>query len=149
MSDSSTNSGTADLEVACAIPGETPQDSVNYVTVVAPDKVAAGGEIHLEVTLRSRAATPRLLARNEVTAELEVIVGGAGEGTLTVTGLTNPAEIPKGGTVFLSGGTVTLRAERPGNYTFTPGDHTVVTSDHPVVCTVTGGSAIVARTEVA
>ncbi|MEV5410845.1 hypothetical protein AB0K60_18640 [Thermopolyspora sp. NPDC052614] len=142
------STGTADLEVACAIPGEEPQHSVNYVTVSAPARVAAGDKTELRVTLRSKAATPRDLAAREVTAELSLQVDGPDGGqVLTVTGLTNPDPIPRGERVFLDEGVVTFVPAAAGTYAFTPGDHTVVTSDHPVVCAVTGGSAVAARTE--
>jgi hypothetical protein len=141
--------GTVELEVACAIPGEEPQNSVNYVTVTAPAEAVAGEPAEVRVTLRSRAATPRDLAAGEVTAELQVAVDGPdGASALTVTGLTNPEAIPKGGQVFLDFGTVAFTPKPAGAYAFTPGDHVVVTSDHPVECTVIGGSAVAARTEV-
>ncbi|MEU5401482.1 hypothetical protein ABZ348_19565 [Streptomyces sp. NPDC005963] len=143
------DNGSVGLEVACAIPGEEPQHSVNYITVTAPDTLAAGEKAELRVTLQSKAATPRDLAAREVTAELKLTVEGGGESTvLTVTGLTNPQDIPLGGQVLLESGTATFNPSRAGTYTFTPGDHVVVTSDHPVDCTVTGGSAVAARTEV-
>jgi hypothetical protein len=142
------SSGQVDLEVDCAIPGEFSQESVNYITVTAPAEARAGEPVELAVTLKSRAATPRELAKNEVTAELQLEVRGPSTTTLTVTGLTNPELIPQGEVVFLDLGSVSFTPETPGVYEFVPGDHTVVTSDHPVLCKVTAGSGVAAATEV-
>ncbi|MEO6082182.1 MAG: hypothetical protein ABIQ18_03660 [Umezawaea sp.] len=142
------STGQVDLEVDCAIPGEFSQASVNYITVTAPAEARAGEPVELAVTLKSHAVTPRELAKNEVTAELQLEVRGPSGTTLTVSGLTNPELIALGEVVFLDFGSVSFTPATPGVYEFVPGDHTVVTSDHPVLCTVTAGSGVAASTEV-
>ncbi|WP_414170057.1 hypothetical protein ACMATS_33620 [Streptoverticillium reticulum] len=132
----------------CTGPGAPSGVQSLQVTMTAPASVPQGGNADLSISVVTQLTVPIDVAAGSVTGEMTVNLGGAGSGSVTATGFTNPDAIPSGSTATLTGGTATAQLTTAGTTTFAPGDAAVHVFGVTVNCTVSGDAPVAAQTDV-
>jgi hypothetical protein len=135
---------TVTVSYICGVPTFPPHWNDAYrVTVTAPATATRGQTVTVTASLVGIQATA-----NTYQAALVITLGGASSGTITATGLTNPA-IPAGGTPKWNGGRAQVTLASAGTVTFTPGGFTVTRNgSFQWRCTAQGSPAVADSTRV-
>ncbi|MEU7133594.1 hypothetical protein [Streptomyces sp. NPDC046261] len=136
------------VDYTCTGPGAPGGVQSLRVTMAAPESVPQGGTAELTVEVTTQLTVPISVPARSVTGEMEIAIGGAGSGSVTATGFTNPGSIPSGSTVTLTGGTASARLDTAGSTTFSPGNAAVHVFGVTVNCTVSGTAPVAATTDV-
>ncbi|MEV5239156.1 hypothetical protein AB0K89_08580 [Streptomyces cinnamoneus] len=136
------------VDYTCTGPGAPDGAQPLQVTMTAPASVPQGGTADLAVEVTTALTVPIGVPANGVTGEMEITLGGAGSGSVTATGFTNPGAIPSGSTVTLTGGVASVQLDAAGTATFAPGNASVHVFGVTVACTVSGTAPVAASTEV-
>ncbi|QHC23968.1 hypothetical protein [Streptomyces sp. GS7] len=118
------------------------------VTLNAPATIAQGGTANLTLSATTQMTAPVDLPAGAVTAEADIVLGGANSGTATATGFTNDSAVPSGSTVSVSGGTASIQLNDVGTTTYTPGAIAVHVFGLTVNCTVADTAPVLGSTEV-
>ncbi|MBT2382057.1 hypothetical protein [Streptomyces sp. ISL-11] len=139
---------TVSVGYTCTGPGAPSGVQSLEVTVTAPATVPQGGTAELAVDVTTSLTAPVTVPAKSVTGEMTIELGGAATGTVTATGFTNPASIPTGTPVKVTGGTASVTLDAMGTTTFTPGAATVHVFGVTVACAISGTAPVAARTEV-
>lgn len=125
-----------------------PEEAEIEIEIRTPGEIKVGEKVNVEVILRTLHPTIKDRPQGDIVGEVAVVLGGAGEGELTATGLMNHNYVFGGQNVLLTGGHAEFVAERPGTYTFAPGVIKVTTSDYPLVSRPKGEQPVDSKTEV-
>ncbi|GHC46107.1 hypothetical protein [Streptomyces cinnamoneus] len=136
------------VDYTCTGPGAPDGAQPLQVTMTAPATVPQGGTADLTVEVSTQLTVPIGVPANGVSGEMEITLGGAGSGSVTATGFTNPGRIPSGSTVTLTGGVASVQLDAAGTATFAPGNASVHVFGVTVACTVAGTAPVAASTEV-
>lgn len=139
---------TVSVGYTCTGPGAPGGVNTLQLTVTAPASVPQGATADLAVSATTQLTAPIDLPANTVSAELDLQLGGAGSGSVTASGATNPDAVPSGSTVSVSGGAASVQLTNAGSTTFTPGNIAVHVYGVTVSCTISGTAPVAATTEV-
>ncbi|GAA0478702.1 hypothetical protein ACFQ2B_02060 [Streptomyces stramineus] len=139
---------TVSVGYTCTGPGAPGGVQPLKVSVTAPADVPRGGTADLTVEVTTSLTAPLDLSARSVTGEMRIDLGGTATGSVTATGFTNPARIPSGTPVSLTGGKASVTLDSEGTATFAPGEAAVHVFGVTVTCTVSGTAPVAATTRV-
>ncbi|MGK5547594.1 hypothetical protein ACSNOH_23085 [Streptomyces sp. URMC 127] len=132
----------------CTGPGAPGGVQSLLVTVTAPAGVPRGSTADLSVEVTTALTVPVDVPARAATGEMVLELGGAATGSVTATGFTNPAAVPSGSTVTLTGGAASAELGTAGAATVTPGAATVHVFGVTVACEVSGTAPVAATIDV-
>ncbi|MFI9463120.1 hypothetical protein [Streptomyces xiamenensis] len=149
QADSPRTTVAVDVEYHCVEEPYGEADANFIITLTAPYHVRPGGSIHVDAKVTTHSPAPEGLPPNSLNGAIQVVAGGAGSGTVTAPGLTNPVVPPAGDPLTLSGARATFTADAKGLWTFRPGAfETVNAQNEHLVCTPRGTTQVAALTVV-
>jgi len=144
----SAEASTVNVKNACGLPGVYAFYQWVQTTINAPTNAARGQTVEVTVSLTGEATFPNGASAGANQATFTIALGGAGSGTITATGLTNPA-IPPGGKETWIGGHAQVTLANAGDVTFTPNRLQVTSGPtNGYVCAALAPVPVVATTHV-
>ncbi|MGV9317056.1 hypothetical protein ACWDR0_33510 [Streptomyces sp. NPDC003691] len=124
-------------------------DAYFLLNLTAPRYAAYGSTVDVAATVTTTSPAPPGLLPYTLNGKIDVTAGGAGSGTVTATGLTNPVVPPAGDPLTLSGATASFTANATGLWKFRPGAfETINARNEHLVCTPKTTTPVITKTYV-
>ncbi|HEX6343603.1 hypothetical protein [Umezawaea sp.] len=141
------SANTAAVVFTCSEAGSEEVLLTYSVSVTAPAVVRKGKPIALTVSATKPA--PADIPAGGIAGQMQVVLGGAGSGSVTATGLTNAVAVPIGQPMLLGPGSATATVANTGVVTFKPGTFTMsIWIGTTLTCTLPSGGPVLASTVV-